>query len=106
MGYPLAVYAVAALVAFTVYKVISFLWQANTSPLRHLPGPPTESLFWGNMLAIQKEENSVPQERWVEQYGHSIAYKGLFGVRLGFMLLVSVWTNGSSAALAAVDCGH
>lgn len=80
MGYSLAAYAVGALVALILYKLVPFLWQMNTTPLRHLPGPPTESLFWGNMLSIQKEENSVPQERWVEQYGSTIAYKGLFGL--------------------------
>ncbi|EKM59827.1 uncharacterized protein PHACADRAFT_250554 [Phanerochaete carnosa HHB-10118-sp] len=32
------------------------------------------------MELIQREENSVPQERWVQQYGPAIAYKGVFGM--------------------------
>ncbi|EKM59789.1 uncharacterized protein PHACADRAFT_138020 [Phanerochaete carnosa HHB-10118-sp] len=79
MTYPLLAYAVGALVAFALYKLVRFIWNINTSPLRHLPGPPNDSLFWGNMRTIEKEEHSVVQERWAEQYGHSIAYKGVFG---------------------------
>ena len=86
MGYPVALYVGGAVVALILYQVVPFLWKASTSPLRHLPGPPNDHLFWGNMLVIQKENNSVPQERWVEQYGLNIAYKGVFGVRVGPML--------------------
>nr|BAL05140.1 cytochrome P450 [Phanerodontia chrysosporium] len=80
MGYPLAVYAVGALVALIVYSVGPTVWHVLTSPLRHLPGPPNDSLLWGNMAAIQNEEISVPQARWVKQYGHTISYRGVFGM--------------------------
>ena len=81
MEYPLYVYAAGTLLALALYKVAAFAWGILGSPLRHLPGPPSESLFWGNMATTQKEDNSVPQARWVAQYGPNIAYKGVFGVR-------------------------
>ena len=81
MGYPLAVYAVGALVALILYSVGPTVWHVLTSPLRHLAGPPNDSLLWGNMVAIQKGDNSVPQAGWVKQYGHTISYRGVFGVR-------------------------
>ncbi|GJE84506.1 cytochrome P450 [Phanerochaete sordida] len=80
MEYPLYVYAAGTLLALALYKVVAFAWRVVASPLRHLPGPPSESLFWGNMGVIQKEDNSVPQERWVKQYGPNIAYKGVFNM--------------------------
>ncbi len=40
-----------------------------------------KSLVWGNMKEIIDEDNSVPQERWVAEYGPTIMYRGFLGVR-------------------------
>ncbi|EKM59816.1 uncharacterized protein PHACADRAFT_57420, partial [Phanerochaete carnosa HHB-10118-sp] len=45
-----------------------------------LCGLPNESLLWRNMGAIQREEDSVPQNQWIQQYGHTIAYCRLFSM--------------------------
>ncbi|EKM59824.1 uncharacterized protein PHACADRAFT_138071 [Phanerochaete carnosa HHB-10118-sp] len=77
----LIVYAIGVLIALALYKLTSFMWSRIASPLRHLPGPPNDSLIWGNVEVIQKEEESVPQDRWAQQYGHTIAYRGLFSTK-------------------------
>ena len=73
-------FALAVFVTVALYHAVPMVWRALTSPLRHLPGPPTDSLFWGNFKIINEAENSVPQEQWVDQYGPTIAYRGIFGV--------------------------
>ncbi|EKM59819.1 uncharacterized protein PHACADRAFT_192194 [Phanerochaete carnosa HHB-10118-sp] len=81
MDFLLIVYTIGALVALALYKLASFMWSRIASPLRHLPGPPNDSLLRGNVEVLQKEEESVPQDRWAQQYGHTIAYRGLFSTR-------------------------
>ena len=68
-------------VGLVLWKLRPFFIRPFTSKIRSLPGPPPTSLIWGNMKEIIDEDNSVPQERWVEQYGHTIMYRGFLGVR-------------------------
>ncbi|EKM59790.1 uncharacterized protein PHACADRAFT_206015 [Phanerochaete carnosa HHB-10118-sp] len=79
MSYMLGVYVVVAFVALVLYKLVLHVWSISTTPLRHLPGPPSKSLLWGNNETIKKEEHSVVQERWAAEYGQTIAYQGAFG---------------------------
>ena len=73
--------AVIAASAITfAYYVVPMLWATIATPLRYLPGPPSESFFWGNSKLIEKAEESALQDQWVAQYGSTIAYKGIFGV--------------------------
>lgn len=81
MAPTIASYALVALLAIFLYYALPFVWRATTTPLRHVPGPPSPSLLWGNLKIIQAAENSVPQEQWAAQYGPTIAYRGIFGVR-------------------------
>lgn len=74
-------YSLLALLAVALWKVYPFLVRAFNPSLKNLPGPPTASLLWGNLKAIQEEDNSVPQERWIEEYhSHTITYQGFLGV--------------------------
>ncbi|KAG6809785.1 hypothetical protein H0H92_014734, partial [Tricholoma furcatifolium] len=70
----------AAVAAFGLYKGLKFIYAELTSPLRYLPGPENPSWIYGNFKEIWKEEASVPQERWVQKYGPTIKYKGIFGL--------------------------
>ncbi len=79
MGYLFAIIGIAAVVS-TLWRLAPIIVRSLFSPLRDLPGPPSPHWFFGHFKQISKEENSVPQERWVEQYGHTFAYTGLFGV--------------------------
>ncbi|KDR80817.1 hypothetical protein GALMADRAFT_241271 [Galerina marginata CBS 339.88] len=71
---------VATLGIYVVYKFFDFIYVQWTSPLNDLPGPPSTSLFYGNLKEIMEAENSVLHEQWVEEYGPVIKYKGLFGL--------------------------
>jgi hypothetical protein len=99
MTYPSALLAslVAAPLSYGTYKLFLFFYDQWTSPLRVLPGPPSTSLFFGNMKEISNavcvsrltleldscslQENSVLHEKWVNEYGSTITYDVLFGVR-------------------------
>ncbi|KAF8177631.1 cytochrome P450 [Pholiota molesta] len=69
-----------ALVLYCVYKVVSLVYGELTSPLRDLPGPPNKSIIFGNFKELFSGESSAIQEKWTEEYGTTITYKGLLGV--------------------------
>ncbi|KAI0701860.1 cytochrome P450 [Cytidiella melzeri] len=71
---------VAGTLIIVFYKAGSFVVRNLSSPLRSLRGPPNPHLFWGQVQVIFKNDNSVSQEQWVDQYGPTIAYQGLLGV--------------------------
>lgn len=70
----------AAILLIALWKIVPIILQPLRSPLRHLSGPPNPGWLWGQFKEIFKAENSVLQEKWVSEYGHTIAYKGMFGV--------------------------
>lgn len=76
----LLLYAAGAGVLYLLWHGLSYLYRIYTSPLLQLPGPPTDSLIFGNFRAIVKVENSVLQEKWLAEYGDVIGYAGMFGV--------------------------
>ena len=51
------------------------------------------------------QENSVLQEKWVQQYGTTISYKGLFGVR-GSLLTFLTETEPKPPAASALHDGY
>ncbi|KAG9120093.1 hypothetical protein FRC07_004564, partial [Ceratobasidium sp. 392] len=57
------------------------LWVVNSwrSPLRHLPGPKSDSLVLGNLLTLLRGTNTYLWEEWFEKYGKSMRYWGFFG---------------------------
>ncbi|PIL29246.1 cytochrome P450 [Ganoderma sinense ZZ0214-1] len=63
-----------------LWKLRPFVVRPFTSQIRNLPGPRMTSLVWGNMKEILDEDNSVPQERWVAEYGSTIMYRGFLGL--------------------------
>ncbi|KAJ8093037.1 hypothetical protein PM082_020518 [Marasmius tenuissimus] len=63
--------------SLSVFLVVRHLYRTYNSPLRHLPGPPNSSIIFGNLKEIFSTENSMMQEKWVEDYGPTIQYKGL-----------------------------
>ncbi|KAI9068652.1 cytochrome P450 [Trametes sanguinea] len=65
--------------SIVLWKLWSFLRFSYRNALRNLPGPPSPSWIWGNFKAIRDEDNSVPQERWVSEYGPNIMYRGILG---------------------------
>ncbi|KAF5386913.1 hypothetical protein D9615_002005 [Tricholomella constricta] len=71
----------ATLAVYGLYRGIKLIYGEITSPLRDLPGPNSASLIYGNLGEIWEAENSVLHEKWVKEYGPTIQYTGLFGMR-------------------------
>ncbi|KAJ7099283.1 cytochrome P450 [Mycena belliarum] len=76
---PLYLFAsfVGTLGVYALYEVLKVAYQERRS-LRHLPGPKSPHLFYGNFKEIWKSENSV-LEQWIRQYGPTLKYTGFFG---------------------------
>ncbi|QRW13170.1 cytochrome P450 family protein [Ceratobasidium sp. AG-Ba] len=47
------------------------------SPLRRLPGPKNKSVLFGNMREIFASQNLVVHEKWAQEYGPTLAYRGI-----------------------------
>ncbi|KAJ3824346.1 hypothetical protein F5880DRAFT_1480401 [Lentinula raphanica] len=67
--------------SYGLFLLIRYVYAEATSPLTKLPGPPNPSWIHGNSKELQ-DAATVMQERWVEQYGPTIAYKWFLGNRL------------------------
>ncbi|KAI0358319.1 cytochrome P450 [Trametes cingulata] len=68
----------ALLLAFLgaiAWKAWPILWRPYTAAVRNLPGPPSPSWLYGNLMALEQEEPAVLEERWSEEYGPHIVYK-------------------------------
>lgn len=76
----------AATGSYLVYKLATALkwWWIDPqfSPLRNIPGPDTyDSIIWGNMAKMFNAPPSKIHEEWLDEYGHTITYRGMFLVR-------------------------
>ncbi|KAG8735670.1 hypothetical protein FRC10_010286 [Ceratobasidium sp. 414] len=47
------------------------------SPLRHLAGPPNDSLIFGNVKQVFGAPLGVMHEEWMEKYGHTYTFREL-----------------------------
>ncbi|GBB94360.1 hypothetical protein RclHR1_02340017 [Rhizophagus clarus] len=65
-------------IGWIAYKI--FIWPFYVSPLRKIPGPPSDNPFYGNVntLVARKDDFIDPQLEWVEKYGKVLKYNGLF----------------------------
>ena len=63
-----------------LWKIIPLIYRSFTSPLRQMPGPPNASLLLGDFSEMVDAENSVLEEKWVAEHGHSIIFPSLFSV--------------------------
>ncbi|GLB35548.1 putative cytochrome p450 [Lyophyllum shimeji] len=71
----------ATLTAYGLYRGLKVIYEQITSPLRHLPGPKSKSWIYGNFKEIWEAENSVLHEQWIQEYGPTIQYAGILGMR-------------------------
>ncbi|PKY39669.1 cytochrome P450 [Rhizophagus irregularis] len=75
----LASFFVLGVIGWITYKI--FIWPFYVSPLRKIPGPPSDNPISGNLKSIiTGESNSFiePQLKWVRKYGNIVKYNGLF----------------------------
>ncbi|RIA97841.1 cytochrome P450 [Glomus cerebriforme] len=67
---------ILGVIGWIIYKI--YIWPCYISPLRKIPGPPSENPFYGNLKTLLKEESGEPQLRWVKQYGNIVKFHGIF----------------------------
>lgn len=78
---PLYVLLVGALLAaWLLWKVVRVVVRLRTSSMRDLPGPPSPSWFYGNLAEVAAAEARSLNEKWTEQYGHTITYRAMWNV--------------------------
>ncbi|TFK22664.1 cytochrome P450 [Coprinopsis marcescibilis] len=68
---------------YGLYRILSFFYQEWTSPLKVLPGPPSQSWLFGNFKTASAALWEMPgpiHEQWVKEYGNTIVYKGILGM--------------------------
>ncbi|KZT65611.1 cytochrome P450 [Daedalea quercina L-15889] len=71
--------ACTVLAVFALWKLGRIVLNlSHSSSLRILPAPPSPSWLYGNLREIAGAEARTLHEKWVEQYGSTITYKGLF----------------------------
>ncbi|KAI0717342.1 cytochrome P450 [Fomitopsis betulina] len=76
---PLYVLLVGALLAaWLLWKVVRVVVRLRTSSMRDLPGPPSPSWFYGNLAEVAAAEARSLNEKWTEQYGHTITYRAMW----------------------------
>ncbi|KAI0763115.1 cytochrome P450 [Trametes elegans] len=69
------------LVLYFLWTFLQLLFRQARSPLRHLPGPPSASLFMGNLPELHDQENNGLVARWATTYGSAFVYRGFMGGR-------------------------
>ncbi|CAB4414022.1 unnamed protein product [Rhizophagus irregularis] len=70
-------FVVLGVIGWITYKI--FIWLYYVSPLRKIPGPPSDSPIFGNLKSLIKTDSFIkPQLQWVRKYGNIVKYNGLF----------------------------
>ncbi|RGB39306.1 hypothetical protein C1646_664698 [Rhizophagus diaphanus] len=76
-------YFLLGVIGWITYKI--FIWPHYVSPLRKIPGPPSENPFLGNIKTFMKEDSGEPQLRWIKKYGNIIKVHGIFNEPIVFV---------------------
>jgi hypothetical protein len=72
-------YLVIVLVAYGLYWAYTYVFPATL--LYKLPGPPNGHFFLGHLPEIFDSASGDAQQRWMDQYGHVMAYRAFLNVR-------------------------
>ncbi|RGB26998.1 cytochrome P450 [Rhizophagus diaphanus] len=67
-------FLVLGFIGWITYKL--FIWPFYISPLRKIPGPPPESIIFGNFKSILTKEE--PFLKWIQKYGKIVKLYGIF----------------------------
>lgn len=84
----------AIIISVVLWKLGPLLYRAWTSPLRRLPGPPPDSLLFGNLFAMHESADSELEHGWLKASGHVIRIPGLVQVSYSFNLALYTPSNG------------
>jgi hypothetical protein len=65
---------------WAAWRIVQSLLENHRSPLCALPGPPSDSLLFGNFFAILGKETQEIFYKWQNTYGHVFSMSMLLGV--------------------------
>jgi len=63
--------------AYAVYRL--YIHPNYLSTIANIPGPPTDNLITGNLQAIFKAEPGILHNKWIEEHGPVLQYRGFLG---------------------------
>ncbi|KAJ7183547.1 cytochrome P450 [Mycena filopes] len=69
---------VGTILFYILYHAGQVLYRNLTSPLRFVAGPPSPSIFVGNVKQMQ--DNPAVMQAWRDEFGSVFRFKGLFSV--------------------------
>jgi hypothetical protein len=72
-------YSAIVLVVYGLYRAYTYVFPATL--LHKLPGPTNGHFFLGHLPEIFDSASGDAQQRWVDQYGHVMAYRAFLNVR-------------------------
>ena len=64
-----------------IFLIVKHRIRNAKSPLGKLPGPPSQSWFYGNLKYIFERGQSVAWDEWIATYGTTFQYPTMFNVR-------------------------
>ncbi|CAI2167898.1 11269_t:CDS:2, partial [Funneliformis geosporum] len=67
---------VFGLIGWVTY--ILYISPYYISPLRKLPGPPSDNLLFGNFQSFITKGSGEPQLGWIKKYGNFVKFHGIF----------------------------
>jgi cytochrome P450 len=71
----------AAIAAYNLWKVVKSALRTRSSRLWQLQGPSSESWLYGNFRQLGQDAGGALQAEWVQKYGQTFRFNGLFNVR-------------------------
>ncbi|EMD33454.1 hypothetical protein CERSUDRAFT_160359 [Gelatoporia subvermispora B] len=76
--------------AYAVYRLVRFLVHPWFTRFRYIRGPPSASLYFGNLKQMFDADDDRVLEGWVEKYGNTYKYYGLFNMHQIFTMDLKV----------------
>ncbi|KAJ7776946.1 cytochrome P450 [Mycena maculata] len=68
----------ATLSCYGLFHVLQFMYRRLSFPLRHVAGPRSPSLIFGNFREMMSDPQLI--HKWTNEYGRNFLFKGLFSI--------------------------
>ncbi|KAJ7675254.1 cytochrome P450, partial [Mycena rosella] len=67
------------LLCYVLFHAVQFIYRDSTSPLRHVVGPKSPSLIFGNFRQMGVTDSKLT-EKWRSEFGRIFQFRGLFSI--------------------------
>ena len=72
--------ALCAVLGAVLWRLVPYLLAPFRSSLLNLPGPPSPGWLFGSINEIYESDGDLITDEWIEKYGPTIMYRGIFNV--------------------------